>query len=247
MSGYLLSMIVQHWGALARPRLPWLQRITGGLALLLILFGCFGMVFGAPSEIVEDFESGNLTGWEEEVFRGKTRYEVIPDGPGRVLRAESEGTASALVFRKSYRLEDFPFLSWRWKVDQVLDRGDARTREGDDYAARLYVVFPHWFPPKTRSINYIWANRLPRGSFLPNPYFGNAVMLAVESGGERVGLWRQERRNVLEDYRAIFGEAPPQVGAIAIMTDTDNTGESARAFYDDIRIERGMEQVRPSP
>jgi hypothetical protein len=63
-------------------------------------------------------------------------------------------------------------------------------------------------------------------------------MVAVESGAERTGAWVDERRNVLEDYRAIFGEEPPSVGAVAIMTDTDNTGESALACYDDIVISR---------
>ncbi len=222
-----------------RPLVPWPLLKAGGLALALILclFGDMGNVSAARYELIDDFESGDLSGWKEERFHGQTRYEIVSDGAGRVLRAESEESASGLVFKKSYRLENFPVLSWRWKVDHVLSRGDARSREGDDYAARLYVVFPHWFPPKTRSINYIWANRLPRERFLPNPYFGNAVMLAVQSGGEGVGSWRQERRNVLEDYRAIFGEEPPKVGAIAIMTDTDNTKESARAYYDDIRIE----------
>jgi hypothetical protein len=103
------------------------------------------------------------------------------------------------------------------------------------------VIFPHWFPPKTRSINYIWANRLPEGEFIPNSYYGNAVMLAVESGPEKVGLWVDERRDVLADYRTIFGEEPPTAGAIAIMTDTDNTGESAVAYYDDIRLESSDE------
>lgn len=36
----------------------------------------------------------------------------------------------------------------------------------------------------------------------------------------------------------LFGEEPPLAGGIAIMTDTDNTGESATAYYDDIRIEK---------
>jgi hypothetical protein len=62
-------------------------------------------------------------------------------------------------------------------------------------------------------------------------------MVAVESGTERVGEWLVERRNVLADYRRLFGEEPPAVGAIAIMTDTDNTGASAEAWYDDLQIE----------
>ena len=128
-------------------------------------------------------------------------------------------------------------MSWRWKVSAINAKGDASHKEGDDYAARIYVVFPHWFFPMTRSINYIWANKLPIDSHIPSSYTNRSMMLAVESGSENVGSWRVERRNVLEDYRHIFGEEPPLVGAIAVMTDTDNTKEHALSWYDDIRIE----------
>lgn len=63
-------------------------------------------------------------------------------------------------------------------------------------------------------------------------------MVAVESGNENIGKWVTERRNVYEDFKMYFGEESPQVGGIAVMTDTDNTGESAIAYYDDIRIEK---------
>jgi hypothetical protein len=157
---------------------------------------------------------------------------------GHVLRAESHGAASGLILEKEIDLKEFPVLSWRWKVGNILEKGDAHKKEGDDYAARVYVIFPHWFFPKTRGINYIWANKLPRGEFVPNPFTSNAVMVAVESGKEKVGEWVAARRDVYADYRAIFGEKPPLAGAIAIMSDTDNTGESAVAWYDDIRLEK---------
>jgi hypothetical protein len=163
---------------------------------------------------------------------------VVPDGAGHCLKAESRDAASALLYKIEYDLRDYPILSWRWKVVNILEKGDETKKEGDDYAARVYVVFPHWFFPKTRSINYIWANKLPKGEHIPNPFTGNAIMVAVESGRENVGRWVSARRNVYEDYRLIFGEEPPKVGAIAIMTDTDNTGGSATAWYDDIHIGR---------
>ncbi len=212
--------------------------LSGVFVGALLLFSAAGWS-GDRLVIVDDFEMGLDSRWEEKVFKGQTHYAVVSDGAGKVLRAESHAGASGLVFRKTYELNDYPWLSWRWKVSNVLTKGDAKTKAGDDYAARVYVIFPHWFPFKTRSINYIWANRLPVGNFLPNQYYGNAIMLAVESGPERVGEWVTERRDVLADYRIIFGEDPPTVGAIAIMTDTDNTGESVVAYYDDIRLESG--------
>jgi regulator of sigma D len=61
-------------------------------------------------------------------------------------------------------------------------------------------------------------------------------MIAVQSGPAHVGQWLEEKRNLLEDYRRCFGEDPGKAGVVAIMTDTDNTGEKAMAWYGPIRL-----------
>lgn len=129
-------------------------------------------------------------------------------------------------------------LTWRWRVDNVLEKGDEMRKDADDYAARVCVIFPHWLPSLTKKITYLWANRLPKGGHAVSPYYARSIMVAVESGRENIGKWITERRNVYEDFHMLFGEEPPDVGGIAIMTDTDNTGESAVAYYDDIKIEK---------
>jgi len=58
----------------------------------------------------------------------------------------------------------------------------------------------------------------------------------VESGSGRAHRWIIEQRNVLHDYIRIYGEKPPMISGVAIMTDSDNTGESARAYYGDIEF-----------
>lgn len=205
---------------------------------LLLLLAFITPSAHAASRVIDDFEAGLAPGWTVKEFKGLTDYAVVADGGGRVLRAESKGTASGLVYKIDYAPGDYPVLAWRWKVANIVAAGDERVKSGDDYAARVYVIFPHWLFFKTRSINYIWANKLPKEAFLPNAFTGNAVMLAVESGPVRVGEWIGERRNIIADYRRLFGEEPPAVGAIAIMTDTDQTGSAATAWFDDLRIER---------
>ena len=123
--------------------------------------------------------------------------------------------------------------------DHVLSKGNALKKEGDYYAARIYVVFPSLVFWKTKALNYIWANKISRGKAVTNPFTANAIIIAVESGPEKTGQWLEEKRNVLEDFRRHFGEDPPKVGAIAIMTDTDNTGEKATAWYGPISILAG--------
>lgn len=197
-------------------------------------------VFAATPDvqILDDFNAALNPNWQIKEFKGQTEYSIIDLDGEKVLMAKSDGAASALVFSKTYSLRNYPVLSWRWKVKDILQQGDARVKGTDDYAARIYVVFPHWFFPMTRSINYIWANKLAKGSSIPSTYAANSVMVAVQSGPENVGRWITERHNVREDYRRIFGDEPPPVGAIVIMTDTDDTGGTALAWYDDLRIEK---------
>lgn len=188
--------------------------------------------------VVADFEAGLPQGTKVKDFSGETLYQIVRDDTGRVLRADSRGQASGLIFPLTFDPAEWPWLEWRWRVEHPAAKGDSRLRSGDDFPARVYVIFPHWIPTKTRTINYIWANRLPAGEAQPNAYTGNAMMLALQSGEENCGQWMMERRNVVDDYRRLFGEEPPQKAVIAVMTDSDQTGEWLVAWYDDLKISR---------
>ena len=88
--------------------------------------------------------------------------------------------------------------------------------------------------PPVAALNYIWESRAPIGTIVPNPYLNRNRMIVVESGDENAGTWRVERRNVALDYERAFGAKAPRISGVAIMTDTDDTGESAVAWFGDI-------------
>jgi hypothetical protein len=188
--------------------------------------------------MVGDFSAGSLEGWDEQTFRGKakTSYTMVREGRQVALLAESSSSASGLVKKIRVDLDRIPLLRWSWKVAGTLPKGDERSRAGDDYAARIYLIFPHVIPWKTRAIAYIWANRLPRGESLPNAYTANLRMLAVESGPAKAGQWIVEERNVAEDYRRLFGSPPPALQGVGLMTDSDDTGGEAKAWYGSIQF-----------
>jgi hypothetical protein len=195
----------------------------------------------APSAVSEslvlgNFSAGDLSGWKPKVFQGETSYTLVADGERRVLKAESNGAASGLFKEVELDPRKYPLLRWSWKIGGTIPNGNERTKEGDDYAARVYVVFPRTLFWRTKAINYIWANKLPKGESLPNAFTSNAMMVAVESGDGKAGTWVTEERNLYEDYRRLFGEEPPEIGAVALMTDTDNTGGKAVAYYGDITL-----------
>ena len=194
-------------------------------------------------------------GWEVLTFKKvarSTRYRMVRDGDGWVVKAESDAAASALYRPLDLDAQAYPRLRWRWKIDNILVKADARTRHGDDYPARVYVAFRYdparataWekakygayrlvygeYPP-VAVLNYIWDNRLPPGTTLDNAYTDRAKMIVVRSGPAEVGRWVTETRNVLDDYRRLFGGQPPRIAGVAVMTDTDDTGERAVAWYD---------------
>jgi len=108
--------------------------------------------------------------------------------------------------------------------------------ERDDYAARIYVIFPSWIFSNIKAIEYVWSDDLPKGTIMTSPYFSNIKLIVVESGKKDNDEWVYEERNIYEDYKRAFGVNPSGVGAIALMTDTDNTLSTAEALYTDIKV-----------
>jgi hypothetical protein len=186
--------------------------------------------------LVDDFATGLRPGWTEKTFRGHTLYAPSTEGGRAALKAESRAAASGLYFPVRINPVVHPRIAWSWKVARSLKSGDERTKSGDDYAARLYVVFPSRLFWRTRAINYVWAGRMPVGAAWPNAFTPNARMIAVESGDAKAGRWVDEVRDLRADYRSAFGEEPGEAGAVAIMTDTDNAGGEATAWYGAIRL-----------
>ncbi|WP_447986632.1 DUF3047 domain-containing protein [Nitrospira sp. Nam74] len=183
-----------------------------------------------------------------------TAYTLVRDGEDMVVKAESAASSSGLTRQITIDPKEFPVVQWQWKVSNLLKKSDVTRKDGDDYPARLYITFAYdssrvglfekakyetarllygQYPP-LGALNYIWDSLAAKDTIVPNPYTERAMMIVVESGAANLNRWVTEERNVYEDYKAAFGDEPPLISGVAIMTDTDNTGESATAFYGDI-------------
>ena len=195
--------------------------------------------------------------WEPMVFKNSdrhTRYDLVPDAGGVVVRAVSDAAASGLIRMIEIDPTEYPILEWRWKVTNILKKGDVTKKEGDDYPARIYITFAYdpsklsftdrikykvakmmygKYPP-TGTINYIWGSQAVVDRIVVSPYTNRSMMIAVTSGAEKINQWVTQKRNLLEDYRNAYHTDPPLISGVAIMTDTDNTGESVTAYYGDI-------------
>lgn len=200
-----------------------------------LLAGLLPALVCAETVVIGDFTNNGLEQWQSKSFVGETDYRLVMDEGRRVLKAESRGTASGLYHEKTIDLTVTPWLKWRWKVANILNGVDETTKSGDDYAARVYVIFSgglaFW---RTRTLVYVWSSHQPVGSSWHNAFTDRARVIAVQSGKDKLGRWVSESRNVREDYRQLFGEDVTESDAIAVMTDTDNSGQQATAWYGDI-------------
>lgn len=207
--------------------------------LIISVLGFCGMVH-AESDVkirVGEFSRGVMDGWKPKKFENTTNYELVKIEDKNVLKAVSQRSASGLVRKIRVDLDKTPILNWQWRIENRLDgKYDERTKTGDDYAARIYVIVSGgWAIWNTKAVNYVWAKHVPKGEIWPNAYAKeNAAMIAVRSSGDPVSAWRTEKRNIKEDFHACFGENIRFIDAVALMSDTDNTQNEAVAVYGDI-------------
>ena len=203
-------------------------------------------------------------GWKPLTFPKiprHTTYMLVKDDSTVALKAVSEAASSGITREIEINPREYPIVQWRWKVANVLSKGDVFRKEGDDYPARLYITFEYdpskvgFFEKAGRAayrmiygkqlplgaINYIWESRAPVGTVTPNTYTKRSMMFVLESGKAKLNAWVSEERNVYEDYKKAFGDEPPMINGVAIMTDTDNTQETATAFYGDIVFKKAMQ------
>ncbi|MDP2941240.1 MAG: DUF3047 domain-containing protein [Candidatus Omnitrophota bacterium] len=182
-----------------------------------------------------------LRGWEEKIFKGRVIYSVKSGLSGSYLNAYSKDSASGLLYWIKFSPRENPMVNWKWKVSKFpetkrINQKKSGWLENDDYAARFYVIFPKFPFYRVRGLEYIWDKNMPEGTVLTNPNFTNLKIIVAESGAKNMGNWVQEERNIYEDYKKLFGAAPGNAGAIAIMTDSDNSQSSAEAQYNDIEV-----------
>jgi hypothetical protein len=183
-------------------------------------------------------KENSLKEWEEKILKGKVTYMIEQGENLSYVRARSLKTASALYYKVDLDIDKSPLISWNWRVDAFPKRNLPETIEGkkeEDFAARVYAIFPAAFFTRSKVIEYIWSETLPAGTTGTSGYSKNIKVLVLREGASPE--WRSEKRDLYADYVELFGEEPRlDVGAIAFMTDADSTKTSAEAVYDEIQI-----------
>ena len=192
------------------------------------------------------------------VVHGKalTRYSLVTDGATTVLQADASASASALMHEGDIDLSRTPVVSWRWKAQAPVEGANNSEGSKEDAPARLVFFFDgdkdklafgdrasiqlakrfggEDLPYAT--LMYIWSTTAAPGSVIPNPHTGRVQMIVVSGRPGDAGQWQNLRRNIAQDYEQVFHEPPGKITGYGLLTDTDNTGATTRAWYGDLRF-----------
>lgn len=235
-----------------------LLRILVRLFAFLLALGALPVLSAKPAVLFhEDFAT--LDNWQPFTFpkiKKHSAYTVEQNDGRHVLKAESNASASAIVYKESFNVYEYPVARWRWRVENVYKKADATTKAGDDYPIRVYIMFEYdpdkagialklqyglaktlygVYPPHS-SLNYVWASRKEAEPILTSPYTDRAKMVLLQQGAQDAGAWKDEEIDILEDYQKAFGAKPPPRARIAVMNDSDNTGESSVSYMEFIEV-----------
>ncbi len=206
---------------------------------------------GEVSELGNDWEP-----WILHPSKRRTSYRWSRDGEGVIVTATAEAAASGLSRPLDVDPASHPMLEWRWQVDALIPGADNTDPHGEDAPVRVVLDFEGnraALPVRDRlffeqmrlltgrelpyaTLMYIWENSQPSETVLRNPHTSRVRKLVVSSGTGELGRWVRFRRNIVEDYRRAFGAEPGRLVGIAILTDTDNTGEKTRGRYGNLRL-----------
>jgi hypothetical protein len=153
------------------------------------------------------------------------------------MKSESGASTINKDIRGKVRLKDTPLLEWEWKA-VVLPKGANSCRKStDDQAAQVYVAWPR-FPETVRSriIGYVWDTTQPVGTVCRSEKTGTVTYVVVHSGSSDLNKWITERRNVLEDFKRIYGDTPDDPAILSVATDSNDTNTSSEAMIGAIRF-----------
>jgi hypothetical protein len=198
-----------------------------------------GVVYAGEEVIIlGKGKTQTLAEWDKPVHFGTGNWKVVDDAENQAIKLRTESSSFALEKSITVDLRQTPYLEWEWKVTVSPTGGDFSSPDTDDQAAQLLIVFPKTFLERRKIISYIWDPTSSKGTIAgaAGPIYLNVKAIVVESGGGQIGNWLIEKRNVVEDYWALFGESPERAVAIRMQINSQHTKSVAEAFWKTIRF-----------
>ncbi|OHB72226.1 MAG: hypothetical protein A2W17_10130 [Planctomycetes bacterium RBG_16_41_13] len=225
-----------------------------GISIIIVLFSLTGRSSGMATQdsflitsfTKKEFNKGEPIGWKSHkgICR-EIRNRFMPE----LLEAEGKGilhvnaSDSGTIIFRPVRINpvEYPFLSWRWKVSNILPESREKEAGGDDYPAAVCIVYGKTFfsiPYNYKILIYAFGNNVPAGERYKNPCEARARIIIVQSGESATGRWLDYKIHHYQDYLREYGEEPPGIIYVGIQTNADRTHGKVEAWYSDIALNR---------
>lgn len=212
----------------------------------------------APPPIAESRPEAGAEGWHDVALPGKraSRYKVSHKDGRWAIEASADASASMWRRRVSVAPDQIGRVRLSWWVDRLIDDASVADVDREDAVARVIFAFDGdrarlsarnqamfdlakaltGEAPPYATLMYVYETTAAPGSVVVNPRTDRIRKIVLDSGRGPLRRWRDHERNLAEDYRLAFGEAPGPLVGIAVMTDGDNTGSKALTWYGRIEL-----------
>lgn len=215
--------------------------------------GCESIASSSNCKLIDDFESGtpgdlpkswrttdsrDLVPLKQKIKSKQNVYVREKDG-NQFARIYTDGTAFRVVRSHkqdlNWDVQKRPYLRWSWRAKGLPEGGNEKYDRSNDTGGAVYVTFSTDWLGRPKSIKYTYSSSLPVGTTVD---YGPLQVLVVASEAEQ-GLdeWVTHERNVVEDYKRLFGDDPDNTPlALMMWSDSDTLDETATIDFDDILL-----------
>ena len=187
---------------------------------------------------VFDFSEQELSELEVRKVRGadnKTVYSVESNEKGNFLKAVADNAASGLGKEIKINLNKTPFINITWKSEKDLKGIKENTKQGHDYAARVFAIKKTGATPlSNRAINYVFSSNSEVGENRPSPYTKKSIDYVLASTKDGLNEWVTVKTNVKDDFKRFHNLDVNELDGLAIMADTDNSKMKSISYFQNI-------------
>ena len=184
---------------------------------------------------VFNFTEEELKKLKVKKVKGRTTWSLGFNENGNFIKAEAEGKGSGLGKEIKINLLKTPFINITWKVEKDLSGIIENSKNGHDYAARVFVIKKTGSTAlSNRAINYVFSSNNSINDNWPSPYTKKSIDYVLSTTKDNLNTWVTVKANVKKHFKKLHGLDIDELSGVAIMTDTDNSKLKAISYYQNI-------------
>ncbi|MCX5796657.1 MAG: DUF3047 domain-containing protein [Elusimicrobia bacterium] len=175
--------------------------------------------------------------WQLKVKVGIAEVKNILENGEKALHLVCKDSSFAVERQINVNVADYRRLAWKWKAVHLPPQGDLRNKGANDQGLQLLLAFAG-----RKTLSYVWDSNAPEGTVSDEsigwPVNMKIKVMSVKTGAADEGKWITFSRNVYDDYRTIFGEAPGAVQGVRVQSNTQYTHSVAEGYVGNIVFSR---------